>query len=57
MDKTKNILLSIEKKEEREILNDELKHVEISLKCDEKIDKYGWSSYFFNYYFKSSGKT
>ena len=37
MDKTKNILFWLGQKEEREILNDELKHVEISLKCVEEM--------------------
>ncbi|MCS7179907.1 MAG: TIGR00153 family protein [bacterium] len=37
MDKTKNILFWLGQKEEKEILNDELKHVEISLKCVEEM--------------------
>lgn len=37
MDKTRNILFWLGQKEEREILNDELKHVEISLKCVEEM--------------------
>ncbi|MCM8786178.1 MAG: DUF47 family protein [Candidatus Omnitrophica bacterium] len=37
MDKSRNILFWLGQKEEREILNDELKHVEISLKCVEEM--------------------
>ncbi|MCM8771598.1 MAG: TIGR00153 family protein [Candidatus Omnitrophica bacterium] len=37
MEKTRNILFWLGQKEEREILNDELKHVEISLKCVEEM--------------------
>ncbi|HOK57256.1 MAG TPA: TIGR00153 family protein [bacterium] len=37
MERTKNILFWLGQKEEREILNDELKHVEISLKCVEEM--------------------
>lgn len=37
MERTRNILAWLGQKEEREILNDELKHVEISLKCVEEM--------------------
>jgi len=37
MEKTRNILFWLGQKEEREILNDEMKHVEISLKCVEEM--------------------
>ncbi|MGB9677007.1 MAG: TIGR00153 family protein [Candidatus Ratteibacteria bacterium] len=37
MERTKNILFWLGQKEEMEILNDELKHIEISLKCVEEM--------------------
>ena len=37
MEKTRNILFWLGQKEEKEILNDEMKHVEISLKCVEEM--------------------
>lgn len=37
MERTKNILFWLGQKEEKEILNDELRHVEISLKCVEEM--------------------